>query len=54
MSDMTKAFLGTALLFVVVFGAVLLGCYMDHRHAQEMAQQGYVWVPHIPGHYEKK
>ena len=54
MNDMTRAFLGTALLFVIVLTAVLLGCYMEQRQAQDMAQQGYVWVPRIPGHYEKK
>lgn len=54
MDDSTKSLIALVVAIIGFVSLVLGLVYLDHRQVHEMTEQGYVWVPATPGHYEKK
>ena len=54
----TKAMIAFVAIAITVlsmaFGTAVYLVRSDMQYTQEMASQGYVWVPATPGHFEKK
>jgi hypothetical protein len=53
MDDESRFFVFIVLLIAILAAVVVYGVKSDRDQVREMAEQGYVWVPRIEGHYEK-